>query len=670
MKEESKMVEKFGYFGKILWINLSTHEIIEREIPEEWYHQYLGGYGLAVRILFEEIPVDADPLGPDNILAFMPGLLTGTTTPFTGRYMVCGKSPLSGGWGDSNSGGTFGPEIKKCGYDGIIFVGKSEEPVYLLVKEGKAVIKDASSLWGKDAIETDDFLKNKYGNRIRVAAIGMAGENLIRNAGIVNDKGRIAARSGLGAVMGSKKLKAVALIGHTKYPYKNMKSVIQMTKEYKDKMKFKDLMSRVMMKFNNILPGMMRMIKMDLFLTEGMQVTMMSKYGTGLSTAISSEVGDAPVKNWNGVGYIDFPQKKVRNLTAQNLEQWKVKPYGCFSCPLRCGAILSVPELDLKETHRPEYETATAFGALILNDDVNTLLKVNEYLNRAGYDSISAGGVVAFAIECFENGIITKEDTGGLEIGWGNSESIMPLLEMIVKREHIGKILADGVKIAAEKIGKGAEKFAVHANGQELPMHDSKFGPSLATTYVSDPTPGRHTAASIDFMEVGPIGKFIKGLKIPKSKKHKYDSKGPAQAFMAKIHQTVNALGFCNFATWSGNIRLLDFIFQATGIQLTNNDLIKIGYRIQTLRQAFNAKHGAIQHQINTRALGIPPMEKGPLKGIKLDIKTMVRDYYESMSWDPETGVPTISALEQLELDFAKNSLKLNTKNTTIVMLP
>jgi len=664
------MEEKFGYFGKILWVDLTKKEVSERSIPDKWYLQYLGGYGLAARILYEEIPADADPLGPDNALAFMPGLLTGTTTPFSGRYMVCGKSPLTGGWGDSNSGGTFGPEIKKCGYDGIVCTGLSDKPVYLLVKEGKATIEDATAVWGKDAVETEEILKLQHGNRLHVAAIGPAGENLVRNAGIVNDKGRLAARSGLGAVMGAKKLKAVALKGNISYPYKDKYAVIQLTKEYKDKMNFKDVMSRVMMKFNNILPGMLRILKMDMFLTAGMQVTMMSKYGTGMSTAISSEVGDAPVKNWAGIGYLDFPQSKVRNLTAHNLEKWKKKPYGCFACPLRCGAILSIPEIDLSETHRVEYETATAFGALILNDDVLTLLKVNEYLNRMGYDSISAGGVVAFAIECYEQGIITKEDTGGLELGWGNSECIIPLLEMIVKREHIGSILAEGVKIAAEKIGNGAEKFAVHANGQELPMHDPKYGPSLATTYVSDPTPGRHTAASVDFMEVGPVGKFIKGLKIPKSKKHKYDSKGPAQAYIAKIQQTLASLGFCNFASWSGSMKVRSFIANATGIELSNEDLMTIGYRIQTLRQSFNAKHGAIQHKINTRALGIPPMEKGPLKGISLDIKTMVSDYYSAMEWDSQTGIPEESTLEKLGLDFTKDIIGKDGDNEPISILP
>ncbi len=662
------------YNTKILNVDLSSGKVEEEELDKSVYEEYVGGYGLAVRLLYKRIPAGADPLGPDNILGFFPGLLTGSMIPFTGRYVVCAKSPLTKQWGDSNSGGFFGPEIQRCGYAGILFSGKSEKPVYLLIKDGQASLEDASELWGLDAVETDEKLQEEHGKRIRVSAIGQAGENLCLNAGVVNDRGRTAARAGLGTVMGSKKLKALALKGKNRFQYEDRKALMPLIKDYQKHIKKikESKLNKLLVDGSDPLVPLLRIFKIPIFSTAGMAASYMSRYGTPYSTMVSTETGDSPVKNWDGVGHDLFGKEKSNPLTSQHgLNEWKEKSYGCFSCPIRCGAILSVPEAGVEETHRPEYETLSAFGPLILNEDVNTLIQANEYMNRAAIDSISAGGICAFAIECFENGIITKEDTGGLELEWGNSDIILPLLKMIVNREKIGDILADGVKRAAEKLGNGAEKYAVHANGQELPMHNSKYSPSLATTYVADPTPGRHTAASCDFLEVGPIAKFIKGLDVPKSKRYKYDTKGPAQAKLAKVYQTVNALGYCMFGAWMGEMPVLEFIKNSVGWDLDVDDLVEIGYRIQTLRQLFNVKHGAVQFDINDRAIGAKnPMKKGPLKGVSLDVKTMVRDYFENMEWDPETGIPKEKTMEKLNLGFAKDALKHADSNQTVEDLP
>jgi aldehyde:ferredoxin oxidoreductase len=670
--ENGNFLHEMGFYsGKILWVDLSKGTVNEEVLDDSIYHQYLGGYGLGVRLLYERIPAGADPLGPDNVLGFVEGLLTGSVVPFTGRYMIVGKSPLTGGWGDSNSGGYFGPEIRKCGYDGIFFQGISPKPVYLVIQEGKATLEDASSLWGLDAVEADDKLQEIHGKKTKVAAIGQAGENVCLNAGIVNDRGRIAARSGLGAVMGSKKLKALALIGHNKVEYDDKKALMGYVQAYNKRMKknIDSKLAKTILKVGPKFAGLLRKFKMPMFSNTPMATGYFNTYGTSFSTAISAEIGDSPIKNWGGVGYLDFPQKKARNLAGPNILNWKVKPYGCFACPVRCGAICSVPELNLEETHRPEYETLSTFGSLILNGDLIKIFEINEYLNRTGLDSISAGGIVAFAIECFENGILTEKETDGLILKWGETDFLMPLLQKIVNREGIGKILADGVKLAAEKIGKGSEKYAIHANGQELAMHDPKHTPSLGATYVADPTPGRHTAASVDFMEVGPIDKFIKGFTVPKSKRYVYNSKGIAQAKMTKIHQSLNSLGFCLFGPWNGRMELIQMMKAVLGWKISIDDLIHIGARIQTLRQLFNSREGAVKHFIHSRAVGNPAQVKGPLKGITLDTKQMVKDYYSEMNWNPETGIPTEATIKFLELDSLVSDLNPSSENDTIAVL-
>jgi aldehyde:ferredoxin oxidoreductase len=661
-----------GFCGKILWIDLTSGRISEEIIEEKVYRQYFGGYGLGAKILFEKIPQGADPLGPDNILGFCEGLLTGSIVPFTGRYMVVTKSPLTGGWGDANSGGFFGSEIRRCGYDGFFFKGISKTPVYLLFQDGKAQLLDAAELWGLDAVETDNFLQDKHGKKVKVASIGQAGEKQCLNACIVNDKGRVAGRSGVGAVMGSKNLKAVALVGHLKYEYHDQKAVSEFVKGYQKRLK-KYMDSGFTHKLLDIGPkfaGVFRRLKMPIFSTPPMAANYFHLYGTSYSTAMSAEIGDSPIKNWDGVGYLDFPQNKVRNLAGSEILKWKKRPYGCFACPVQCGAILSVPELKIEETHRPEYETLSTFGSLILNHDLMKVFEVNDYLNRVGLDSISAGGIVAFAIECFEHGIISEAETGGLQLKWGETDFIMPLLKMIVNRKNIGNILADGVKKAAEKLGKGAEAYAIHAGGQELPMHDPKHTPSLATTYAVDPTPGRHTAASIDFMEVGPIAVFLKGTKIPKHKRYDYGSKGAAQAKMAKIHQALNSLGFCIFGTWNGRMEVLEMLEGAVGWKITLDELEEIGYRIQTLRQQFNVREGALHHHIHPRSLGIPPQTKGPLKAITLDVEIMVKDYYTNMGWEPLTGIPTETTLSNLDLQYAKIRDNATLGNKPVAELP
>jgi aldehyde:ferredoxin oxidoreductase len=357
-----------GYMGKILNVDLSTGTIAEEIIPDPVYEQVLSGAGLAARILFDRIPKDTDALGPDNILGLVSGLLTGTGAFMMGRWMAVGKSPLTGGWGEANCGGNFAAAIKHCGYDGIFFRGISSKPVYLKVFNNKAELCDASSLWGKDAVETEELLQAEIGRNAKVACIGQAGENKSLISGIVNDRGRIAARSGLGAVMGSKRLKAVALVGAQKIGSYDPDRIKKLSQKFGNYIKLGEVITRNF-------PGKM-MTYMGRFLRrtplmfatpgDGTKFALMA-YGSCVTTVMSSEGGDSPVKNWKGAGFQDFPiQTHSVKLSPNAITAAEVRKYHCYACVIGCGGILNLQgktRYDLKETHKPEYETICAFGA-------------------------------------------------------------------------------------------------------------------------------------------------------------------------------------------------------------------------------------------------------------------------------------------------------------------
>lgn len=675
-------IESFGVMGKILWVDLTTKKFIEEVVPEEIYRNYLGGYGLGVYFIYTRIKPKCDPLGPENILGFCPGLFTGTVAPFTGRWMVCGKSPLTGkgptnngqycngGWGDANAGGYFGPAIKRAGYDAIFFTGIADKPVYLYIDANIKELKDASDLWGKNSLDTENILKNRHGKGVQIASIGRAGENCSLIAGIVNDKGRIAARSGLGAVMGSKRLKALCLTGARTIKICQKDTAIALAKKYREMLEgyFKSFVAKTMVETSPNLAGTLRRMnlsfgKLGKFILPMIHGHYLHGYGTSYFTGISAETGDMPIKNYFGVGYLDYPQKIVRNFTGHSLIKYKVKPYGCFGCPIACGAILKVPELNLEETHRPEYETIAAFGGLILNPDIKVVFELNEFLNREGMDSISAGGVLAFVLECVGKGILHQEDfkcqshPEGFLPQWNESGYIMPLLQMMVTREGIGDVLADGTWVAAKKIGKGCEIFAINSNGQEPAMHDQRLMTSLSLTYLADPTPGRHTAASIDFELMSPWV-FLKGMKVSNSNDPL--KKARKQAQVTKFMQIFNALGFCKFSIWQGTYPLIEMFKAILNWDMTIDELLTIGWRIQTLRQLFNAREGAIRHEIPKRAIGDPPLEKGPLRGVTIPVEEMCQEYYKAMGFQVD-GVPQKEILAQLGLNFAINDLKIST---------
>jgi len=652
-----------AYMGKVLWVDLGTGDISTEEIGEDIYRKFLTGYGLGAKILYERLQPGADPLGPDNILGFCSGLLTGTGALFSGRFMVVAKSPLTGGWGDANCGGYLSPAIKRAGYDAVFFRGISEKPVYLLLTNERAELKDASHLWGKDAVETEKALKaeNEDLKKLQVACIGPAAEKLSLISGISNDGGRYAARSGLGAVMGSKKLKALAVSGKAKIESADSEEIKKLSKEFSQALNKADFLQKILssrvVKFAGKLT---RINPMSMAQTGDLWCQVLKKYGTSGITSMSAESGDSPVKNWGGVGFQDFPLNKAAKISDDSIVAHQKKKYGCFSCPIQCGGIIEKTEgLWTGEQHKPEYETVCAFGTLCLIHDMDVLFKLNDLCNRGGLDTISAGAVAAFAIECFENGIITKDDTGGLELGWGKAEPVIKLIEMVINREGIGDVLADGVKKAAEKLGKGAEKFAVHAGGQELPMHDPKFDLLQGVAYEAEPTPGRHTISGFVWQELMLVHRYNRNAEKVKtlvSKKEKVSPRGKAKNHAANslLMQVVNSAGVCMFGMTCGpKLPLYEYINASTGWGLSEDDFIEIGERLETMRHAFNVREGITYKdtRMHGRASGNPPMDRGPHKGVRLDTEAVVKDFYREMGWDFESGKPLKEKLEKLGLD-------------------
>jgi aldehyde:ferredoxin oxidoreductase len=589
-----------GNMGKILFVNLSTGEVTEETPPENLYHDFIGGYGIGARILYDRQRPGIDPLGPENMFGILTGPVTGTAVPMGTRYTSVARSPVTRGWGDANAGGSFGPHLKMAGYDAVFFSGISEKPVYLLIDNGKVVLKDASILWGKNTYEVEDQLIKEYGKDAGVVTIGISGERLSLISCTVSDRGAVAGRSGLGAVMGSKKLKALVARGNQKVMVANEENVIELRKVYIDAIKT---------------PGPDGNSFYDIW----------HKYGTSSMTARSAHSGDSPVKNWGGVGVIELPdiEELKMEVSVRNMERYA----GCWHCPLGCESRLKAGEGEYKYPagiRRPEYETEASFGALVLNNNREAINMANHICNNYGIDTISAGTIVAFAMECYEKGIISKADTGGLELTWGNHQAMIALTEMIARREGLGDILADGVKIAAEKIGKGAEEYAVHIGGQELGMHDPKlslFGNRpAAARYWLEPTPGRHM-----------------------------QSFGPS-SFQGHV---LNASGLCILGNRS-NIEsyFLKVLNAVTGFDFTLEEMLITGERILTMRHLFNLREGInpLNWKVHPRIYGDPPQKAGPLAGIRTDIEAQAYWNLGALDWDRKTAKPSKAKLLKLRL--------------------
>ncbi len=654
--------------GKVLDVDLGNRTFTERAIPEQVWLDYMGGIGLAASLLYEGIPAGADALGPDNILCFASGLLTGTGAVMTGRWMVACKSPLTGGWGDANCGGTLSPAIKQCGWDAILFHGIASEPLVFVADQKGPRLEPAGELWGQDAIATEENLLARYkeGRRPSVATIGPAAEKLSLISGISNDGGRYAARSGVGAVMGSKKLKALVLRGSRSVPVADSEAVKAISKAYSKKVRAMNLPGLMRGRFLPLLGKIMggsQVVPLDGILSAGI----MKRWGTIYNNLAGAVNGDSPMKNWGG-SVKEFGPRQYQKLNPDRIVAKEVRKYHCHSCVIGCGGIVDVRDAlagtgiadGAIHSHKPEYETACSFGALCLNDDLDTIYRCNEICNRSGLDTISAGSTIAFAIECFENGIITKDDTGGLELRWGDSKAMVTLLGMMARREGFGDILADGVRVAALRIGRGSERFAMHAGGQEPGMHDPRLDPMMGVAFSADPTPGRHTISASVYYNVSHIWEGLdwapRSTKVY-SKSEEYiasDREADKSVAGACAKQVLDAAGGCLFALATGfqHWRLFDYLDAATGVKRGPAGWMEAGRRIQTLRQLFNIKQGlspadSIMHP---RMAGKPPLEAGPLAGKTVPIEQMVFDYWRRFGWDPKTGIPLPETLNALDL--------------------
>jgi len=613
--------------GKILLVDLGNGETRFDRPGDDLYLTYLGGYGLGAYYLYKMQRPGADPLGPENVLGFFTGLLTGTTGITANRYVVVGKSPKTGGWGDANSGGTFGPAMKTAGVDAIIFTGASQQPVYLLLKQGKAELLPADELWGLDTNETEDRIEQLHGKNAHSACIGPAGEQQSLLAAIINDRGRAAARSGLGAVMGSKKLKALVMADGVKImPMADPEGMKKSMSAHRE------------------------------FLMSQPRFEAMNTYGTAGAMAGLAAKGDTPMKNWGGVAEVDFPN--VGRISDDAVVKYSLKKYACWRCPIACGGHSEVEDGPFAvEGHKPEYETLGSFGSMCLNDNVESIILCNDLCNRFGLDTIGAGTTIAFAIECFENGLIGPEDTGGVELRWGNAAAIVETLRLIGRREGFGALLADGAKLAAERIGKGAGQFAMHVGGEELPMHDPRRAPSIATTYKIDATPGRHTQMSTWISE---LGGGPPGLVEAPQPLEPYHGKGKLHARMNNFFHTMSSSGMCMLGMLSLKPESVsDSLTHTTGHSFTLDDVLTAGARIAALRTAFNLREGVrnIELEVPDRVLGKPPLQQGPTAGFTVDEATHTEDYLSAMGWDPKTGVPRRQTLIELGLDFVAEDL-------------
>lgn len=657
----------YAAMGKLLLVNLSSGAIEERTLPEELYRDYLGGVGLAVRILTDMIPVGADPLGPDNALAFMSGRLTGSGSMMTGRWMVCCKSPLTGGWGDANCGGTFSPEIKRCGWDGIVFCGAATEPVVFVSDEKGPRLEPAGELWGLDAVESEDRIKAAWAGKKKpvVATIGPAAEKLSLISGISNDGGRYAARSGVGAVMGSKKLKALALAGSKTISCADPARVKDLSKAFAtrvNKLKLPGVMTGAFMPLLGKMLGMKVVVPVDGILASAI----LKKWGTIYNNTAGLVNGDSPVRNWGGSAK-DFGFSRYRKLNPDRILERETKKYNCFSCVIGCGGICDATGTGAKGTHihKPEYETCCTFGALVLSDDLDAIFTCTDICNRSGLDTISAGSVVAFAFECYERGILTRDELGGLELQWGDSRAVIELLNMIAERRGVGDILADGVALAARRLGKGAEEIAVHAGGQEPGMHDGRMDPMMAVSFAADPTPGRHTVSAGVYYNVSHLWEFVSWappVTRPYAKSKEFipsEEEALKSVAGACVKQLLDAAGGCLFALTTGlqHWRLFEYLNAATGEARTPDEWMELGRRIQTVRAAFGAREQQADaglerfrdsSAVNPRIYGDPPLERGPLAGNTVPLAAMVAGYRRELGWDERTGAPLVSTLELL----------------------
>lgn len=623
------------YAGQYLRVDLSSGAVTQEPVTAGDVSTWLLGSGLAAYLL-SQLPDLPDPTLPTAPILIFNGLLTGSFAPGAARTSWCGRSPLTGIWNESNVGGHWGAELRFAGLDGLVITGRAAVPVYLWVHDGQAQVREAGHLWGRGTFETHERLLKETAPGARVACIGPAGEKQSLMAAIINDDGRAAARCGLGAVMGAKNLKAVAARGKVRPPLADPEAFRRITDEYRRLFRRKSSRwaSGISGFLLRILPIMRRLrARMSGGPTQ-MVIDTYRLYGTAAGTAALVELGDTPVRNWTGIGYRDFPLRRAARLSDEAVIRPKIRGYGCSFCPVACGGIVRLPDGDTD--HKPEYETLAAFGPLLLNDDLDVVMRCNRICNRAGLDTISTGVAVAFAVECGERGWLPPELAEELPLDWGNGEAIVELTARIARREPgLGEWLADGVRRAAERLGPEAQEAAIHAGGQELAMHRGLYEPGVALGYQVDPAPGRHTATLSGTVEVPPLMPYFALEGVKPGARYDYATKGRVMAVGMSVLRAYDSLGLCQFALYMGEVPFLAWLNAATGWGMTEREFLEAGREIQRRRHAFNERHGLPREfPLPARERGEPPQEVGPLAGITLDMEAMARAYFADLGME------------------------------------
>jgi aldehyde:ferredoxin oxidoreductase len=575
-----------GYWDRILRVDLTSGRIWEEHPGEAWFRKNLGGRAMIAHYLLAEVPVGIDAFDPENRLVFAAGILTGTPFPGAGRHSVGAKSPLNDGFGESEAGGFWGAELKHAGYDGIVFQGKAEKPVYLWVNEAGAELRDAAHLWGKVTGEVQDTLREELGDRlVRVAQTSIAGENRVRYSLICNDLNEMAGRTGMGAVMASKNLKAIAVRGNKKV------EVADNTPVKETAMWVAKTMDEQHYNFHH--------------------------YGTGAAMKGKHLEGHLVVRNWQDGQWEDV--SKIDAIAFK--EQYAEKMDGCYACSVRCKKRAKVEDGRFKVEPRfggPEYETLGATGTNLMINDLALLCELNQRLNYLGVDAVSFGGTVAWAMECFERGILTTADTGGLELTWGNGEVVLELLNQVANRStSFGDLLAEGSYRAAQKLGRGSEQYLVQVKGMEVAMHDPRAMDNMLKNYPINPTGGDHTGAG--------------------------------------LHRTAlrNTVGVCQFLQYD-EPRITSLVQGVSGWDVTDDELAESTKRGMTMARLFNLREGKSRADDRLPERMHSPVKYGPLNAKVLSKETVeqvVTTYYRDQGWDEQTGIPKPETLQAYGLD-------------------
>lgn len=645
----------YGYNSKILHINLTTGELRVEEPAESFYRQYMGGSALNMYYLLKDMPAGVDPLGPDNILALSVGVTTGAPVSGQSRLTATAKSPLTGCIGDAQAGGFFPAEMKFAGFDAFIIKGKSPQPVYLWVQDGQYELRDASHLWGKITGEVEAMIREELGDdRIEVAQVGPAGEAGVRFAAIMNMSNRANGRTGMGAVMGSKNLKAIAVRG----------------KEGKKKFQVANP------------EGLNDLARHGARTLPGSGVAGLSKYGTAETTGAQHAVGGLPTYNFNSGVFEAW--EKIDGTTmydtilvgaAENKQNLRGRDT-CYSCTVRCKRVVEVTEGPYQvDPHYggPEYETTSTFGNYCGVDDLAAIAKANEICNKYGLDTISCGATIAWAMECFENGKITLEDTGGVELRFGNAEAMVKMTDLIARQEGFGKILGLGSAAAAERIGRGTEEYLITSHKQEAPAHMPQVKRSLALIYAVNPFGADHQSSEHDPAYEGEAVSYPAQLSmLDLTEAQPINSLGPEKIRFARLTQylyscmdSVNVCQFVYGPAWQlfGPQELLDLIHHVTGWDVTIDELLTVGERRLNMLRAFNAREGIDRwHDQLPEKMFKKALKGGPSDGIAVDraqFEAALDEYYRQNEWDVETGNPTRHKLEALDLGWVADQLNL-----------